>query len=379
MAIKYLSGDRLQGTSAERAAITLTDYTPTGDLVELGRATHSGNTNAYVELTNISTTADHLQILGVVIGGGNCEMRMGGTSVETNAYFNRSHAVNSGTPSANVNVNVHEFMSNTPSNSDNVRFFVWDIQNVAGREKMGVMRGMDNDNGDTNVPDAYIGNFSYAGQADLNEQLRTFWYEDDNRNTSTPFKTGTEIVVIGQNYSGTEVTGSTTPPNTGFWELLGEHTASSTVNELKVTEFAKKKYLKFQFQKHSSGDGGRHPLARVYVNNSEVTGSDYHNRYSENGASFTSNTTNTMYTNVDNSGAGTYLITGYICNIADKNKMVMTNVLDCGEIGGAREVQRREYYTNINQSSNQIDGLKFYDSGSANWLTGSSLKIWGHD
>ena len=372
MAIKYLAGERLIGTAAERAAITTTDYSPNGDLVELARATHSGNTNAYIELTNISTTADHIQLLGVILGGGNLEMRLGGTSVESNSYFNRSHCVNSGTPNANTNTMVHEFMSNTPSNSNNVRFMVWDIQNVAGREKTGIFRGMDNDNGDTSSPDSYIGNFSYV-QADLSQQLKTFWYEDDNRNTSTPFKTGTEIVVLGQNYTGTEVSG------TGFWELLGEDVAVSTVDNLEIRNFAKKKYLKFEFQKNTSGSTSTNANARVYVNDTLESGTDYHNRYSENGAAVTSNSTNVMYLNVDASGKGTCLTTGYICNIGNKNKMLIANVLDGNEAGGGNRVSRREYYTSINNQSDQIDGLRFYHSGSAGWLAGSSLRVWGHD
>jgi hypothetical protein len=166
---------------------------------------------------------------------------------------------------------------------------------------------------------------------------------------------------------------------TNFWEQLG---SSSTVtsNAIDVSLSAEKKYLWVQgYLKQGSGTNGS---LRMRVGNSSVdTGSNYVERFSENGGTDdTSRTSQTALKAVVSDGAGSAIyqiaFNLFIINNASTEKLIIGHAVhNNGATGAGTWAARIESVSKWTNTSDQIDVMKFYRTNDT--LDSGLIKVWG--
>ena len=347
MAITYHAGRRIQGTSTDFAG------TPAvaGGWVELGRTTNGS------ELRDISVGSLANKRYYMVLG----DMRKGasthGTGIHMNADTGASYAVrrngNGGTDNTNINLSTDGgYITDTRvANNFNVTY----VANLATKEKLWQNQNVHQSTaGAGTAPTREEGVGKWANTADA---MSTFTYHSWGGN----YGTGSECVVLGWDPEDTH--------STNFWEELASVDLSGLGVVLDSGTIPAKKYLWVQAYYNSTA------VPRSTMTFNSDTGSNYADRISVNGAT---DTTQVSQSGIDTSESnGRTLMNYFIVNNSANEKLVTGHIVNFGAAGAGTAPRREEVVGKWANTSSQITKITF--TTNQNMGTNSKLRVWGSD
>ena len=350
MAIKYLSGKRIQGTAAEIPNIGgVTGWT------ELGRTTLSSAGDT-IDVTGLSTANyPYLMVLQDEIGSGSITgfTSFNADSGSNYAYRTSENGASDGTSTSQANIRLDR---GTPNN-----FIVANISNKADQEKIviGSCVGI-GAAGASNAPQRWEAVGKWANTSDSITSVKI------SNASSGDFASGSECVVLGA--------GATGGGATSAWQELADVSLSSGADTLDTTSFTSKKYLWIQaFIPEGAGHHGY-----IYFNND--TGANYARRGSANGGTdFTTAPDNELNCTHDTNTAK--YINLFVINVSDKEKLCVGEYMDSGSAGAGNSTNRIEWAYKWANTSAQISSVKLYNNqaSSNDFPSGTTLKVWGFD
>ena len=366
----FLSGGRIQGRSDD--SVTVLDSIPQTSWKELARTTLS-STSATID-SGTFTAKDNLMILYFGVYNSThvqAQLEVGNGTIDTGDNYAYRHSRN-GT-SDNPYTDRPRMFYFASGNAGSDEFGTCSIRNIVNKEKLAVAHGMNtgtDGNGADNAPERAESVGKWTGSAVINRvQVRT----------ANLFGVGSEIVVLGCDDDEAD-------SGTNFWQEL---TNTSTIGTPKVTNtttaFTAKKYL--MFTAHTSSiNNSNHGNSYLRMGSSGTidTGASYAWNIQINGGT---NGTGVDYTNgmychdYGSSGGGDHgglVYTGYIVNVADREKMVIMDAVE-GNNGASNAPRRQETCGKWANTSAQANILQINTSGSSDAILAASFRVWGSD
>ena len=352
MAIKYLGGRRMQGTAAERTALNLTSP-PQTSWKELGRTTLSSTGDA-IDVSNFAAK-DNLMILQHGIPSGDISSRLRFNS-DTGSNYAQRGCRNGGSEATSASRTNVSFSLNPGNASD--EWLVANVVNEPSKEKLWITHGIDGTAGAGNDPNR--------------SEISGVWRNTSNAITSVnvyhteggDYAAGSECVVLGCDNDEAD-------SGTNFWQELASTTLTSTANEINSGTFTAKKYLWIELNVIADGS-----ISGSDLQFNEDTGSNYARRYSNDGAS---DDTGTSESTLGGGTGGNYGRNHwFIVNKANREKMAIGQAM-WGSTGAANNPSARALTGKWANTSNQITSIKVKENGSGGWASGSILKVWGAD
>jgi hypothetical protein len=346
--VEYLSGNRIQGSS------TLTTTPPQTSWKELTRATvSSGTTDSFT--TSSFTAKDNLMIMVHTIPDGQVTANYR-FNADSGSNYARRQSSNGASDGSAISQD-HLLAGN--GTSGETTFVTSHVINTATQEKLVI----------TQIMAAVAG----AGNAPARRELVGKWANTSAQitsvtlynNDSGSFAAGTEIVILG--YDNDEA-----DSNTNFWQELASVELGSTADEINSGTFTAKKYLMVQLHGVASGS-----ISGSDLQFNGDTGSNYARRYSGNGASDGTGTSETTLGGIGSS-SGDSFVNWFIINKSDKEKLVIGDGV-YGSTGAGNAPDRRELTGKWSNTSAQITSIKVKENASGGWASGSTLKVWGFD
>jgi len=160
------------------------------------------------------------------------------------------------------------------------------------------------------------------------------------------------------------------------WGKAGSTTLTSAGDDINVTSLADNRYYMVL---GNASNGVDNPQARFRLNSD--TGSNYTTRYSENGGSDATQTSQTSIYLADAQSVGDHCFTvGYIINIAGKEKLIIAHTVnDRGGLGASNDPYRWETVAKHVQTSNPINAINYFNGGAGSWAIGSECVVLGSD
>ena len=365
MAIKYLAGDRIIGTTAERVALTASIYNGGANTSwkELARTT-LGSAGDDVD-TGTFTAKDNLMVLLYIKSDSNGAYPTMVFNNDSSGNYSQRRSNNGGTDDSSTSASGFDF--SVGGGTDGNYFAVFTISNQASREKLIIGHGVEQDSTGTSVvPDR--GEFA-AKWDNTSDQINRVNLH--NSRADRNWVVGSEVVVLGCDDDEAD-------SGTNFWEELSSTTLTSAATTINTGTFTAKKYLWTQmFFPSASGTAD----FRLRNGNTTIdTGSNYTIRYNLNGGSDASSAGGTEYDgtfNLNWANAG-YSDT-YIFNKADKEKLLITHRINAGAVGAGNTPARAEGVGKWVNTSAQINILEWFKSSSQTVPIGTTVKVWGHD
>ena len=179
------------------------------------------------------------------------------------------------------------------------------------------------------------------------------------------YEAGSEVVVLGYDPAN---------PGTGIWEELASVELGSAGDSIDTSTFTAKKYLMVQTNGIASG-----AINFNFTFNSD-TGSNYAERYSENGGSDgTATSQSEIRPRIGGESTGHYGVY-YISNITDKEKLLVGHTMTGGSSTGAGNAPTRsEEIAKWVNTSSQINRIEVENTAGGSFNTGSTIKVWGFD
>ena len=207
-------------------------------------------------------------------------------------------------------------------------------------------------------------NTAGAGSAPTRKETVAKWANTSNafnkwntyKNTAAA---GSELVILGYDPADTHTN--------NFWEELASVEASGTVTSLDTGTFTAKKYLWIQCFMKPSGSPSFSPI----FNND--TGSNYAFRYSDNGGTDATNTSQTDLGTL-NQGYSNTFTNIFVINNQSNEKLCLVHGINQTTAGAGYAPARRELVAKWANTSNQITSFKVSGSSIA---SGSIIKVWG--
>jgi hypothetical protein len=183
--------------------------------------------------------------------------------------------------------------------------------------------------------------------------------EIDVINEGGTFGTGSEVVVLGYDPTDTHTTAD------NFWQELASVELGGTADELSSGTITAKKYLWVQYYVIKSGTAN----TRWRFNND--TGSNYSARYSGNGGAdgtVTSQTSIYTHANTSDNAFGNI----FIINNSANEKLGMFHETTTSS-------DRSEITAKWANTSSQITEIDLINTDTGDFLTGTLMRVWGHD
>jgi hypothetical protein len=352
--VEYLSGNRIQGTS------TLTSAPPQTSWKEVGRETLSAGATS---ITCSFTPKDNHMVL---------YSRFSSTSPTSNGKFRLGYdSVDSG---SNYSERYSHYGNSDTTQTSQDGFAQWDtggierldvmeFANIAGKEKLAIGSNVVSSNGGAGTAPyrvEYVGKWANTS----NQANRIYW--ENSYSGGGGLAAGTEIIVLGCNNDEAD-------SGTNFWQELADVSLSSAGDTIDSGTFTAKKYLWIEVHGVASSD------ISFKVRFNGDTGSNYAFRSSLNGGSDGTDT-GESYINVGTSFTGTADIFGnmFIINKAANEKFVIS---ECGaaQSGAGNAPERKEVVGKWANTSAAITNITIHNSGSGDFASGSTLKVWGSD
>jgi len=361
MAIKYLAGDRLIGTTAERTALSGSTPTaiPQTSWKELARVTLSSTATSFG-----TTFADKDNIMVLILwsreGGASADpkLQLGDTSADTGSNYARRLSANGGTDSTNTSADYSSQWA-TGAGSDIMNFQVIQFRNTATKEKLGIEHGVfAGATGSGTAPNRTENVFKWVNTSVQAGYIRYY------AASGTTFSIGSEIVVLGCDDDEAD-------SGTNFWQELASPTETSGNI---TTTFTAKKYLWCSV--HAENSGSIQPELFLGDGGSIDTGNNYASRGSVNGAS---DWTRTGHDSIESEHATSSPIYGdcFGVNVANKEKLWIIHWIyeNTGTGNAPERVETVGKWTNTSAQANTIG---FKESGSGSY-SASRFRLWGSD
>ena len=364
MAIKYLAGDRLIGTAAERAALSGTTpaAVPQTSWKQLAKTTLTqvGNTLD----SGTFTAKDNLMILIIGYKATTGQIERLRFNADDGSNYARRYSEDGGSDYTEINQDHIEL----GIDSEDDEFAVLNIRNIAGKEKLVIGHTVSRNGGTgaSNLPKRLevVGKWANTSDAITRVQVLDKADEMDNNNLGI----GSEMVVLGCDDDEAD-------SGTNFWQELNSTklTSNGTSDpQFDTGVFDAKKYLLVQGWIKESTD----PDTRFGYGSSGTldAGSNYAWRYNDNGGS---DGTSTSSSSAGwHNGSNERYINFFVINRADKEKLYFGEVNYIAGSGASSHPVRREVAGKWADVSNQIRRI-VYRTGSMTIYDGSSLRVWG--
>jgi len=377
MALKYLAGERIIGTAAERAAMTTSvSAVPQTSWKELGRYTlTSGSTSIRVGTgtqtgsgtgTGNFTAKDNLMVLIHAIGEGETmHLRLGSSDTvddDPNYAFRITHNGSDGS-SADEDTETTIRISDSADGVD--AFSVIKIRNILNKEKLAIGHVTESKTGESSEPwkpnrDEFVGKWAANAVATV---LRI--------HSSGTMASGSEVVVLGcDDDEGTS--------GTNFWqELTEKELTGSDTAPVDTASFDAKRYLMFDM--------------RVEENSTQTWGLQFNTaigysagvygyRFSGNGgndggsgsASWKAIGNWTGFTDQE-------YVTGFIVNKLNADKLIIAHEVESSGTGGASQPARAEWAGKWVNTSEQITKFRLERESASHgtFKVGTLMRVWG--
>ena len=348
MAIEWLAGNRLRGTTAERPSVSLQSPS-VGGWVELGRTTWaSGNS------INVSSLPDkrYYMILNYSDSASNYNNVYRFNS-DTGSNYAWRRSINGGADSTSTSTTI------IPSNSvsyDDFQFTTSYIANLAGKEKLVINHGTDASAVGVNAPDRNEIVGKWVNTTDPIDEITM-------TTTSANYNLG-EVVVLGWDPADTHTD--------NFWEELASVELTSSGDQISSGTITAKKYLWIQVYVIPTGTVN----SGIRFNSDQ--GSNYALRYSPNDAADA--TASSTSIGIE-SGSITIpnFVNMFTINNASNEKLGWLHGVVQNTAGAGTATNRLEQAHKWANTSDQITQIDVDNFGAGSFDTGSILKVWGAD
>jgi len=356
--VEYLDGGRIQGSS------TLTTSPPKTSWKELDRVTlgSSGDTLDTSTFTAKDNIMFQFHILRPSSGDQNIRIRFNGDS---GSNYSERYSLNGGTDAtatSQANIALH-------SGVVNENFGCFTFINTASKEKLciGDVVGSNAD-GAGNAPSRREQTFKWANTSDQVTRIEIV-------NTSSgDFEAGSELVVLGCDNDEAD-------SGSNYWQELASFTRTDNGSTIESGNFATKKYLMVEFCSIPANNGFKGRWEFGHSNGTMDTGSNYAQRWSEDGGSDGTDTSGSTFYGYTNHDDAIQHGVAFIINKSDKEKLVIFEGSSGGSSTGAGNVpERREVVAKWVNTSNQITNIRLNNQISGgDAASGSFIKVWGAD
>ena len=358
MAIKYLSGKRLQGTAAERTALN-TSAPPATSWKELTRSV-AITSETHTITTPTFAAKDNLKVLIYGTGADNSGVR---PRIQFNSDTGSNYSYRESN-NGNTDATGEDTTSIYISESDCEGAFsaVLDITNIANKEKLVITdSGRTSNNSAGTAPSRYEGVGKWANTSNQITSISMIAYTT----TAQGFSAGWEIVVLGCDNDEAD-------SGTNFFQKISDVTLSSTGN-LDSGTFTAKKYL--LVETYHSGMVSGNDLLRF----NEDSGSNYSDRKEADGGTDAARTVQSSLLNhIGEGGRTTPAFTSwYIFTKSDNVKLMICKTnqqLTAGNSSGRIPTRLRL----VGKWSNTSDAITRINA-QGNFPSGSRMTIWGSD
>jgi hypothetical protein len=352
-------------------------YFGLGNSLQTAQASGGGAVGGWVELarTTLGSDGDSIDVTGLadkrylmalinVPTTGNARPRTRFNADTGTNYADRWSQVGGGDNTTTS----QSFIYNEVTSTTDDTFAVCYASNLAAQEKLTICQGVS-------------AKAAGAATAPHRSEVVGKWANTSNaisqwnitNDLAGDYTSGAECVVLGWDPDDTHTT--------NFWEELGEITIGSAASSMTSSTFTAKKYL--WVQGYIKPDGTDTITPTLQLGNGTIdTGNNYSTRYSYNGGSdgtITSNDTMEFLYNTGAKGEPIFFNT-FIVNNASNEKLSITEVVAQEQAGNTSDPERSEGVGKWSNTSNQANILKIDQwSGTGNLGTDSIVKIWGSD
>jgi len=350
--VNYLDSRRIVGTTAERSSIPIP--VTAGGWVELGRTT-LGSAGDSISVSSLPDKRYYM-LLGnhFKTGAISHALQMNG---DTGTSYSNRCSINGGADFTNVN---RTRLENWGAGNTNPDLSVSYISNLSSKEKLVIEHVIDqNTAGASNAPARRENVGKWANTSNAINELDVINYGAGD------FTSGSELVVLGWDPDDTHTN--------NFWEELADVNGTNATTISSGTISAKK-YLWIQLYCDAASSGA--PILRF---NSD-SGSNYARRYSNNGGSDSTSTSEDAIYPYYQSNANPKFINMFVINNQSNEKLVISHTVEQNTAGASNSPFRNELVGKWANTSNQITNITFTDISAGNYFgTSAQLKVWGSD
>jgi len=171
---------------------------------------------------------------------------------------------------------------------------------------------------------------------------------------------------------------STFTANPAGWVELGRTTLGASGDTIDVTNLSNKRY--YMLLVNILGTGGHNRAWTVLGNGTFDTGSNYAQRYSQNGGSDNTNTSLNLGMGAPNLQVNTNIFdVRYISNFSTKEKLQQNFTCWQNTAGSGNAPHRSEQVGKWANTSNALDRIRMYNDDAGSFDTNSELVVLGYD
>ena len=355
LAIKYLAGERLRGTAAERLALTTEETNAAPHWQLLGRSGELSSSATDLTVTGI-TPKPYMMLLYHTLGDGGTVRRYvrfnnqsGGSAQYAGRFSTDGGSSSTSSPNADGILGHNDGDDFSIANVNQIM----QSSTASNQEKVAIIKNCTIPaSGNTCSTREIVG--KWTNTSDTINRV-------DIYNTGANYVAGSELVVLG--YDPADTSG------TSAWAELASETASSG-DAITATLDSTKKYLWVQCIIQGSSDG------KWRFGNGSVDPNDNYSQVdTANGGGYAGN--NGRDNLECTYGSGYQLIEMFIINKANEKKLVIGHVTSIhGSTGGSNIPNRKEFAGRWDNTSDQMDIISCYGWGT---ISTATLKVWGFD
>tara|TARA_R110002051_G_scaffold152947_3_gene225502 strand:- start:5351 stop:6433 length:1083 start_codon:yes stop_codon:yes gene_type:complete len=359
--VEWLAGNRIRGTSTERASADfnnhLTGVGAVGGWKEVGRTT-LGSAGDTIQVSSLPDKRYYMLLCDDRNSGSiNVGHRAGEGTLDTGSNYSKRASIDGATDLQHVNQN--NFLEDALNHSNNM-FMVNYISSVAGKEKLGIGSCIrQNSAGAGNAParTEYVG--KWANTANVIDTLATVNFGTGD------LAIGSELVVLGWDEDDTHTD--------NFWEELASVELTGTADTISSGTITAKKYLWVQFYQKSSG------ACNIQMTFNNDTGSNYARRGSNDGGSdFTSTSASILQFQTGDTDSA-HFFNMFIVNNSANEKLGISHGVTQNTAGAGTATERKEQVHKWANTSAQITEIDIDNTDSGSYASGTIMKVWGSD
>ena len=346
MTIKYLDSKRISVTG-------IGSLDGVGGWKEIGRHT-IGTATANMDVSSLPDKRYYMVLIDYRNSGSisSTDFRFNGDS--GNNYSSRGCG-NGGSESAGTNMNGIDIWQD-----DKPHFAVFYIANKSDKEKLVTGHFINrHTSGAGNAPSRGEQTMKWVNTSSVINQISLIA-------NSNAWTSGAELVVLGWDDSDTHTT--------NFWEELASVTSTSAGTSISSGTFTAKKYLWVQMYA-PSGQSAINENFKWQFNGD--TGNNYARRYSSNGGSDGTATTQDDF-QVSRSGINGDFTNAFIINNSANEKLIIYHQVAVVTLGAGTAPSRQEGVGKWTNTSSQITSINI-STASDSMPVGWTIKVWGHD
>ena len=366
MAIEWLAGNRIRGTSTERTTTSGLTQIPavSGGWKEVGRHTLGSNTTPILA-SGITDKKYYMILWHTKHSSGSWNqprIRFGNGSVDANGNYAQRISQDFGQVTTPTNTNTYIIgWAGQGSEPNQPLFGMGYITNRSDEEKLVITRATDIDaTGNSDAPRETLQVAKWTNASDVIERIQLDEASGNN------FTSGDELVVLGWDPNDNHTD--------NFWEELADITTNSA-GALSSGTFTAKKYL--WVQAYTTGSTNSSPDGYIEFNADSDT--NYCHRRSHNGGGQTVGTVDGTGIRIDGTGGTTPKFHNFfIKNVAGDEKLVIANSTTQNTASATNAPSRTDSVGKWVNTSDQITRIDIIDQYSTPaWGAGSFIKVWG--